>query len=99
MRAFAGQICSRGPSDRVGEWLRVRIHRQKQKEEMAQRGKLGTTAAYGSPGCAIRGTKRPQDALVPAHRIKRLQRRETSGCSKLHSFDERKAPYRGNGYE
>jgi hypothetical protein len=70
MGVFAGQICSRGPSDRVGEWLRVRIHRQKQKEEMAQWGELGTTATYGSPGCAIRGTKRPQDALVPSRRIR-----------------------------
>jgi hypothetical protein len=70
-----------------GKTWAARIRRQKPGNvEMAQWRKLELSLPKKIFGCAIRGTKRPQDTLVRPHRIKKLQRRHTDGCSKLHSL-------------
>ena len=64
MRFFAGQICSRClVNGCAGENSATTAP----KREMAQWRKLGCCYLEIS-GCAIRGTKRPQDGLVPSHR-------------------------------
>jgi hypothetical protein len=76
----------------IDEWLCGENSTTKApKREMAQWKKLGTVAIYGISGCAIRGTSARQRPHSSFTSNKRYNADILGACSKLHSFDERKA--------